>query len=106
MLGIVFRSDDIFGFDNFYLFGFLGYIVIILYFIFIIKNIKNSAYDFKFSIVVLVIYLFFVLKYTFEIRGNITCFNQVWPIPFILSIIVEIIIYYIKKIRNKNNRNE
>ena len=101
-LGFIFGSDDFLGLDKFYPFGFLGYIIIICYFIFIVKYRKRKNQGFEFSFFIFIVYFFFVLKFTIEVRGNITCFNQVWPVPFLLCIIVELIVYFI---RDKGNNN-
>ena len=95
-----------FGFDRFYLFGFLGYIIIIAYFILAIKHRKNKTHGFEFSILVYSIYFIFLLIFTIDVKANATYFNQIWFIPFLLCIIVEPIIYLFGKIGKNNNENE
>ena len=66
-----------FGYNNFYLFGFIGYIV-------------------------LFVYLCFVIFFIVNVKSSITYINQLWYIPFLLCVVFEIMIYFTSKIgRNK-----
>ena len=101
-LGIILSSEDFFGFDRFHFLGFIGYIVLFLYFMFIIKCRKGNNNKFNFSIVVLLFYLFIVLFFTVKLKCNITTFNLLWYVPFSLCVIVDGIGYLIKY---KNKRS-
>ena len=101
LLGILFSSDDFFGFDKFHFFGFLGYVVFFLYFLLIYNCINNKIYYFHFSICLLLIYLSIVIFVTIKLKCNITTFNLLWHIPFLLCVIVEGTIYLIKRKKNK-----
>ena len=50
-LGIILSSEDFFGFDRFHFFGFVGYIVLFLYFMIILKYRQKKCIVFVFQFV-------------------------------------------------------
>ena len=92
-----------FGFNRFYLFGFLGYIVMIIYLILIFAYKTKQKYGFNFSIFLLFLYFCFVSYFTIDVKASMTYINQIWPIPFFLCIAVDGIGYLMKK-HNKDKR--
>ena len=85
---------------KFYFSGFLGLIIMALYFIFIYINIKEKKYNFKFSIIILSLYLILVSWMIFRFKNGITYEMKYWYQPFLLCIIVDGTIYLIKKHRS------
>ena len=85
---------------KFYFSGFLGLIIMALYFIFIYINIKEKKYNFKFSIIILSLYLILVSWMTFQFKNGITYGMRYWYQPFLLCVIVDGFLYLKKKIKN------
>lgn len=85
-----------FELNDFYPFGFLGYIVIICYFIFIARCRKKKIHGFEFSLFVFLIYFCFILNMLLGLRTSITCPNQFWYIPFLICLCVESASYYLQ----------
>ena len=86
-----------FGYNDFYPLGFIGYIVIIIYFIFIIHCRKKGIASFDYSIFILIFYLCFVICLTISAKSSITFFNQFWLFPFVICIILDAVSYLFKK---------
>lgn len=93
-----------FELNDFYPFGFLGYVVIICYFIFIARCRINKIHGFEFSLFILFIYFCFVLSMLFGLRTSITCPNQFWHIPFLLCVFGEMISYYLQHNKYKSKQ--
>lgn len=94
-LGIIY-----FAFDEMALSGLIGYVVTFLYFLLILKYMKYNKTGNIFTICIYVIYYIFVLSATLQ-NGlkiyTINISNCLWFIPLVLSIVVYVIIYLIKK---------
>ena len=86
-----------FGHTGFCLFGALGYVVTILYFMFILYYRKSHANGFEFSMIVFIVYYIFILSKVFNNNIGLTFSNILWFIPFVLCIIVEALVYIIKR---------
>ena len=88
------------GHVGFSFFGFLGFIVIVLYFLIMLYNIKIRKHSFLFSRIIFSVYFILLLWLSVLFRTNITAANMAWYQPFLLCIIVEGTIYLIKKYRS------
>ena len=81
---------------EFSFFGFLGLVVIALYFLIIFYSIKKRKHSFIFSRILFLIYFILLLWLSVLFRTNITVANMAWYQPFLLCIIVDGIGYLIK----------
>lgn len=87
-----------FGSDyvGFSFFGFLGFVIIAIYFLIVFYCIKNKKHSFIFSRTIFLIYFILLLWLSLLFRTNITSANMAWWQPFFLCIIVDGIGYLLK----------
>ena len=92
------------GFYGFSLFGFIGLIIVVLYYLLVIYIKKRTGYYLRISMIIISIYMIIVLLFAMSYRINISLANVGWYYPLILSSTIESIVYIIKKrARGKNN---
>ena len=94
------------SFKGFSFLGFFGFIVLLLYFLFMLNYRKMYRQGFIFSMIVLSIYLVFVILLTLIIGADVTLGNEKWYKPFIICIIAEILISLIKNLINNRNKGK
>ena len=87
------------------IFGFVGIIVIILYYLLIVCIKNKTFYHLKISQIILSIYLIFILLFAASANINISLANVGWYFPVTICIISEILVYIIKQQINRNKKD-